>query len=72
MIANAISHVLSNLQVPYTPYQSQMAMAIDFVGLLLEDDGFNCIVTMTDRLGADIRIALTRTDIIGGICHHFL
>lgn len=33
------------------------SVAIDFVGPLLEDDGFNQIVTMTDRLGADIQIA---------------
>ena len=38
-------------------------IAIDFVGPLPEDDGFNCIVAMTDRLGADVRIVPTRTDI---------
>jgi ''chromo'' (CHRromatin Organisation MOdifier) domain./Integrase core domain. len=36
---------------------------MDFVGPLPEDEGFNCIMTMTDRLGSDIRIAPTRTDL---------
>lgn len=40
------------------------SVAIDFIGPLPEDGGFNCIVTMTDRLGgSDIRIRATRTDI---------
>ena len=39
------------------------SVAIDFVGPLPKDHGYNAIVTMTDRLGADIRIAPTRTDI---------
>ena len=38
-------------------------MAIDFIGPLPEDEGFNCIVTMTDRTGADVRAVPTRTDI---------
>ena len=37
--------------------------AIDFITHLPEDDGFDCIVTMTDRSGADIRIIPTRSDI---------
>lgn len=32
-------------------------VAIDFIGPLPKDDGFDCIITMTDRLGADIQIA---------------
>jgi RNase H-like domain found in reverse transcriptase/Integrase zinc binding domain len=39
------------------------SIAIDFIGPLPIDDGFNCIVTITDRLGADICIAATHTDI---------
>jgi len=39
------------------------SVAIDFIGPLPEDEGFNCILTMTDRLGSDIRIIPTRTDI---------
>ncbi len=38
-------------------------MAIDFVGPLPEDQGFNSIVTMMDRLGADIHIAPLNTNI---------
>ena len=36
---------------------------MDFIGLLPEDEGFNCIVTMTDRMGSDIQIMPTRMDI---------
>jgi hypothetical protein len=36
---------------------------MDFIGPLLEDNGFNCIITMTDILGADIQIILPQTDI---------
>ena len=38
-------------------------MAIDFIGPLPEDKGYNAIVTMTDRLGsADVRIEPCRMD----------
>ncbi|THG93879.1 hypothetical protein EW026_g7472 [Hermanssonia centrifuga] len=39
------------------------SVAMDFVGPLPEDDGFNCILTITDRLGSDMRIIPCRTDI---------
>lgn len=39
------------------------SVAIDFVGPLPLDDGFDCIVTMTDRLGSDIQIAPTNTTV---------
>ena len=39
------------------------SIAIDFVGPLPLDDGFDCIVTITDRLGADIRVAPTHMNI---------
>jgi hypothetical protein len=48
---------LHPLPIPETCGDS---VAIDFIGPLPEDDGFNAIVTMTDRSGADIRIAPTR------------
>ena len=35
------------------------SVAIDFIGPLPEDEGFNCIVTMTDRSGADIEVLPT-------------
>ena len=38
-------------------------MAIDFIGPLPEDEGYNAIVTMTDRTGADIRVVPTRMDL---------
>jgi len=38
-------------------------VAVDFIGLLLEDEGFNCIITMTDCMGSDIQVVPTRTDI---------
>lgn len=40
------------------------AIAIDFIGPLPLDDGFNCIATISDRLGADFRPIPTRTDIM--------
>jgi hypothetical protein len=39
------------------------SVAMDFVGPLKLDNGFDCILTITDRLGADIRIIPTRIDI---------
>lgn len=39
------------------------SVAIDFIGPLPEDEGFNCILSMTDRSGADLRIVPCRTDI---------
>jgi len=39
------------------------SVAIDFIGPLPEEDGFDCIVTMTDRTGVDVRVVPTRTDI---------
>ncbi len=39
------------------------SVAIDFIGPLPEDQGFNCIVTFTDHLNSDIRLVPTWTDI---------
>lgn len=38
------------------------SIAIDFIGPLLEYDGFNCVVTMTDCLGSDFRFVPCRID----------
>lgn len=38
-------------------------IAMDFVGPLPVDKGYDCILIITDRLGADIRIVPTRIDI---------
>ena len=35
------------------------SIAIDFIGPLPKDNGFDCILTITDRLGSDIRIIPT-------------
>ena len=40
------------------------SVAIDFVGPLPEDEGFDCIMTITDRLGSDIHIVPMRTDLM--------
>jgi hypothetical protein len=40
------------------------SVAIDFVGPLPKDDSFNAIVTMTDRLGADIQIVPCNSNIM--------
>lgn len=45
------------------PDQHGDSVAIDFIGPLPEDDRNNCIITFTDRLGSDIQLAATRTDI---------
>lgn len=39
------------------------SVAIDFIGPLPEDQGFNTIVTMTDRLNADLRIVPCRDNV---------
>ena len=36
---------------------------MDFIGPCPEENGFNAILSITDRLGADCRILATRTDI---------
>jgi hypothetical protein len=46
------------------PDQRGDSVAMDFIGPLPEDEGFNCIVTFTDRLNSDVRIIPTRTDIL--------
>ena len=45
------------------PDQRGDSVAIDFIGPLPEDNGKNCIITFTDRLGSDIQLVPTRTDI---------
>ena len=50
---------LHPLPVPDKRFDS---VAIDFVGPLPKDDGFDCIVTMTDRLGANIQLAACNTN----------
>lgn len=44
------------------PDQRGDSVAIDFVGPLPEENGFNCILTMTDRLGSEILLVPTRMD----------
>jgi len=39
------------------------SVALDFIGPLPEDEGFNCILSMTDHLGSDVRIVPMRTNI---------
>jgi len=39
------------------------SIAMDFIGPLPEDNGSDCILMITDRLGSDIQIIPTRTDI---------
>jgi len=50
---------LHPLAIPDGHFQS---VAMDFVGPLPMDDGFDCILTLTDRMGADIQIILCQTD----------
>jgi hypothetical protein len=39
------------------------SVAMDFIGPLPLDENYNCILSMTDRLGSDIQIIPTRIDI---------
>lgn len=39
------------------------SVGMDFVGPLPEDEGYNCILTMTCRLNSDIKILPTRTNL---------
>lgn len=50
---------LHPLPVPDDRFRS---VAIDFIGPLPEEDGFDSILTMTDRLGADIRLVPCHKD----------
>ena len=38
------------------------SVVLDFIGPLPEDDGYNCILTMTDHLGSDYCLIPTRTN----------
>ena len=51
--------LLHPLPVPTEGFES---VAIDFTGPLPKDDGFDAMVTMTDRLCADIQIAVCTTN----------
>ena len=51
---------LHPLPIPDDRCQS---IALDFIGPLPEDKGYNCILTITDRLNSEFRIIPTRTDI---------
>ena len=52
---------LHPLPVPDKQFDS---VAIDFMGPLTKDDGFDAIITMTKRLNADIQLALCKTDMM--------
>jgi len=45
------------------PDQRGDSVAIDFIGPLPEDQGKNLIITFTDRLGSDIQLVPSHTDI---------
>ena len=51
---------LHPLPIPDKCFES---VAIDFIGLLPKDDGFDAIVTMTNRLGTDIQLAPCNTNL---------
>ncbi len=45
------------------PDEQGNSVAMDFIGPLPEDEGFNCLLTITDHLSSDIRLIPTCTDI---------
>lgn len=56
---------LHSLPVPDSRFS---CVALDFVGPLPEDDGFDYLLTITDRLGADIRLIPCHKDISAERC----
>jgi len=57
---NKPSGPLHPLPIPDDRCQS---IALDFIGLLPKDCGYDCILTITDRLNSEFRLIPTRTDI---------
>jgi hypothetical protein len=55
--------VAGPLHPPLVPEERGDSMAMDFVRPLLPDEGFDCILTMTDHLNSDFRIMPTHTNI---------
>ena len=45
------------LQALPVPDHREESVSVNFIGPLSEDHKYNMLVTMTDRLGADIRLA---------------
>ena len=45
------------------PNDRGLSIAMDFIGLLSANESYNCILTITDHLGADIRIIPTKTNL---------
>jgi hypothetical protein len=48
------------------------SVCLNFVGPLPEDEGYNCVFTVTDRLGSDVCLIPTRTDISASHRFYFL
>src|ERR1700678_2737733 len=47
-------------------------VALDFIGPLPLDEGFDCLLTLTDRLGADIRLVpCTMSQTVDELAHLF-
>ena len=58
------SHRATSFTASTRPLGGGDLVALDFIGPLPEDGGFNSILTMTNQLGADIQIVPTCTDIM--------
>ncbi|KAG9223840.1 hypothetical protein CCMSSC00406_0007702 [Pleurotus cornucopiae] len=50
------------------PEERFACVALDFVGPLPEDEGYNYLLTITDRLGADVRLIPCKTDLTAERC----
>lgn len=59
---STMAKVLGPLHPLTIPDKRFDSVAINFVGPLPEDNGFDAIMTMMDRLGSDIQISLCRTN----------
>ena len=60
---SATTKLLGPLHPLPIPDQCKDSVAIDFIGPLLEDKHKNFIITFTDRLGSNVQIIATHTDI---------
>lgn len=53
------------------PDERCQSISMDFVGPLPVDEGHDCILTITDRLGSDIRIIPTSINLTANNSHQY-
>ena len=70
MVRNGLWYLNDRLIIPNgcgvrvpIPDDRCQSIALDFIGPLPNDNGYDCILTITDRLNSEFRLIPTRTDI---------